>query len=281
MLTKLDSFCRSIYHSNGGGKLPTLKFLTEHGNLTTYEWIHGEAPLKVEEPSYDFGEGKEENVTEKDVELDFDCLDLNTNSDQALGDVELDAPAEIDWGDLEMVDDINGNVEIDWDNVDGINQNENLVDIVIEDSGVEGGVARGTEALSILDNRRTRNLILDELYELEAFFKQRLAEIHTLEQGGRVNTLPGLSVDSDLVTDANSMNEALTNIRDLENNLTTGKIHHLQLVRSSPKYVDRLVDSLKQKMRFVDRCELKNVELAKKRENALKEQAEAQTKLKV
>ena len=83
------------------------------------------------------------------------------------------------------------------------------------------------------------------------------------------------------MNDASSINEVLSNIRGLINNLTTGKIHHLQLIRSSPKYVDRLVDNLKQKMRFVDRCELKNVELAKKREVALKEQAEAQTKLKV
>ena len=193
--------------------------------------------------------------------------------------MELDAPTEIDWGDLEIVDDINANVEIDWDNIDGIDRKDNLVDIVIEESGVEGGVARGAEALSILDNRKTRHLILDELHELEAFFSQRLAEIHTLERGKY--SITGLSVNSDLVNDASSINEVLSNIRGLINNLTTGKIHHLQLIRSSPKYVDRLVDNLKQKMRFVDRCELKNVELAKKREVALKEQAEAQTKLKV
>ena len=134
-----------------------------------------------------------------------------------------------------------------------------------------------------MDNRRTRNLILDELHELEAFFIQRLAEIHTLEDGGKGNifSIAGLNVNSDLVNDPNSMNEAKTNVRALINQLTTGKIHHLQLVRGSPKYVDRLVDNLKQKLRFVERCELMNVELAKKREDAFKEQADAQTKLKV
>ena len=39
----------------------------------------------------------------------------------------------------------------DWDDIDVINQKDN-VDIVIEDSGIEGGVARDTDALSLLDN---------------------------------------------------------------------------------------------------------------------------------
>ena len=77
------------------------------------------------------------------------------------------------------------------------------------------------------------------------------------------------------------MNNALDSIRDLIKQLTTGKIHHLQLVRSSPKYVDRLVENLKQKLRFVDRCEQMNVEISKKRDATIKDQAEAQSKLKV
>ena len=77
------------------------------------------------------------------------------------------------------------------------------------------------------------------------------------------------------------MNNALISIRDLIKQLTTGKLHHLQLVRSSPKYVDRLVDNLKQKLRFVDRCESMNVEVSKKRDSTIKEQVEAQGKLKV
>ena len=39
-----------------------------------------------------------------------------------------------------------------------------------------GGVARDSDALSLLDNRKTRNLFLDDLHELECFLLQRLAE---------------------------------------------------------------------------------------------------------
>ena len=260
-----------------------MKFLIEHGNLTTYEWIHGEAPLRIEEPSYDFGEEEEINDEKIEIEIDFDCIDLNPKCDQPLTDMNLEAPAEIDWGDLEIIDDAGSNVEIDWDNIDGLENNEGLGDIVIEDSGVEGGVARGDESLSILDNRRTRNLILDELHELQAFFKQRLAEIHLLEHGGKGNifAITGLNVNSDLANNENLMNEVLTNLQTMIDRLTTGKIHHLQLVRSSPKYVDRLVDNLKQKLRFVERCDMMNIELVKKRDSAMKEQAALHSKLQV
>jgi len=272
---------RNAYHLSGGGELPTLKFLIDRGNLTTYEWIHGEAPLKVEETCYNF-EDDEGTVDGNDIDIDFDCIDLNPKPNQDLGEVELDAPADIDWGELEMIDE-SGNVEIDWDNVESLDTKEDAIDIVIEESGVEGGVARGNDAFSILDNRRTRNMILDELHELEAFYSQRITENHSIEQGGKgsIFSISGLSGNSDIVNDSKVMNNALDSIRDLIKQLTTGKIHHLQLVRSSPKYVDRLVENLKQKLRFVDRCESMNVEISKKRDATIKDQAEAQSKLKV
>jgi hypothetical protein len=38
--------------------------------------------------------------------------------------------------------------------------------IVAECSGTEAGVARGTEARTILDNLTTRNMFIDDLYEV-------------------------------------------------------------------------------------------------------------------
>ena len=40
------------------------------------------------------------------------------------------------------------------------------VDITVEDSGMEGGVARDSEALTLLDNPHTRAAILNELMEV-------------------------------------------------------------------------------------------------------------------
>merc|ERR1739844_295092 len=77
-----------------------------------------------------------------------------------------------------------------------------------------------------------------------------------LEHGGKGNifALTGINANSDLVNNEKAMNDILSCVRSLINQLTSGQIYKLQLVRSSPKHVDRLVDDLNQKLRFVDRC---------------------------
>ena len=91
--------------------------MIERGNVTTYEWTYGEPPLSVEEPKLDFGDDDDGDAAAADggndnVEIDFD-LDMVD-----LSNVELDAPVEIDWGDLEVVNDDDADVKIDWDAVD-------------------------------------------------------------------------------------------------------------------------------------------------------------------
>ena len=89
--------------------------MIERGNVTTYEWTYGEPPLSVEEPKLDFGDDDENaaaDVGNGNAEIDFD-LDMVD-----LTNVELEAPVEIDWGDLEVVNDDDSDVKIDWDAVD-------------------------------------------------------------------------------------------------------------------------------------------------------------------
>ena len=88
--------------------------------MTTYEWVHGEAPLSVEEPKLDFGndeddnDGKDDSVgVPENVEIDFDLTDLSG--------VELEAPVDIDWGELEAGDE-NDDVKIDWDAIDIVSE---------------------------------------------------------------------------------------------------------------------------------------------------------------
>ena len=84
--------------------------MIERGNVTTYEWTYGEPPLSVEEPKLDFGDDDENaaaDVGNGNAEIDFD-----------LTNVELEAPVEIDWGDLEVVNNDDSDVKIDWDAVD-------------------------------------------------------------------------------------------------------------------------------------------------------------------
>lgn len=44
--------------------------------------------------------------------------------------------------------------------------------ITLEEDGVEGGVARNEEALSVLENPETRNFFIDELLEVSIIIVQ-------------------------------------------------------------------------------------------------------------
>ena len=106
--------------------------------------------------------------------IDFDlgdviegCIDLDLDTGHGAEEGGTSGGGEIDWGEI-VVDEDEGAApdDIDWDIVDVAGDDGGVV-ITLEESGNEGGTARDSEALSILDNRKTRNLILDELHELQ------------------------------------------------------------------------------------------------------------------
>jgi len=69
---------------------------------------------------------------------------------------------EVDWGNFDA--DLEAPVgEIDF-SVDPVEFHAS--GIVVEEHGLEGGVARDEEALSILENIDTRNQFMDDLYEV-------------------------------------------------------------------------------------------------------------------
>ena len=275
-----DIYCKFLSNTLDEGYpsdqevLPTLQFLMEHGNVTTYQWIHGEAPLSVEETALEFGEDEkdEDETAEDDGVIDFGDDDEGAGIDFNTDDVELDSGGDIDWGNLDTGD----AAEIDWSTSEALADidDSTALDIVVEDGGTSGGVARDSEALSILDNRRTRMAILDELTELECFLSQRAVEQEAAEGGD-------FSLGyADAAKDANAkvLLNYVSQIRALTGCLTAGKIHHLQLIRSSPKYVDRMVEGLKKKIALVDRMKLSNQALSERREQAIRDQATFQKK---
>ncbi len=246
--------------------LPTLGFLVERGNVTTYELMHGEAPLCIEEDKIDYGE------EEPDVRIgddgNEDVIDFGDGEDTIdFGDEQ--AAEEIDWGNLNEE-----SVEIDWD-ASAMNEGDiDVSQIVIEDGGVSGGVARNSEALTLLDNRRTRMLILDELTELQCFLRQRVAEI----DGGSALAALG---DYRREDDAAALRAWAEQIDKLISTLNTGKLHHLQLIRSSPLYVDRLVESLRQKLTLEAKMYSAVTAAHERMDSAIESQGQLQSKLKV
>ena len=90
----------------------------------------------------------------------------------------------------------------------------------------------------MLDNRRTRALILDELEELSGFLTQRLVEKSS--SGAKYNLV---SNEDDM--DPDTLKKMIAAVERITSKLTESKMQQLQLIRGSPAVVDRLVDKLK------------------------------------
>ncbi|XP_043269000.1 CDK5 regulatory subunit-associated protein 3 [Venturia canescens] len=251
------------------GRVSMVKYLIDKGNTTTYEWTYGEAPLTVIEPPWNINfENEDDDKVVEDVidfgdeqpgVIDFEISDLST------GDNNLNVGDAIDWGNLEMED--AGEGEIDFN----ISLEES--GIVVEAAGHDGGTATGSEALTILDNPTTRNDFIDELFELEAFLKLRLYE---LNRGYSDNLLSMSQMQEappilQLATQDSTQN-MLDNVQVLLTEILDSRVQHLHNIKHSPRYVDVLTGTLKQKLSLVDKM-VSMQKLVKQRREEAREQA--------
>ena len=247
----------ALEHRNPDTCLPVLSFLLKNGNVTAYEYVHGEAPLKIEELNLFEGHDDGEDANDDgDGEI---CLDLDP-VDLEVGDSE--ANADIDWGDV-IVEDGSGDQEIDWGAVDDITSN-----IVIEESGTSGGVASGDEAYLILDNRRLRNSVIDELNELATFCKMKSIELSQEAKSFLLNdNLMNSGEESAAQWTSNhvDINELIENLNG------PGTIRTLHLVKTSSTFVNRIVSEMQHKVQLTSRLEDKIESIKTKRQETLRE----------
>ncbi|KAB7498810.1 CDK5 regulatory subunit-associated protein 3 [Armadillidium nasatum] len=219
--------------------LPLLGYFIDHGDTTIYEWKYGEAPISIEKPNSEIllnGESDDiRNQNNNPDEIDF-------GSDE----VQLET-GEIDWGNFDAGVDT---VDIDYGNeIDGVDMTSQ---IIVESSGVDGGVARGEEAFSLLFTESTRNQFLNELMELQGFLSQRIIELEAEDSIISMNIFTN-SPRSLQYQDVNTFTEYIHQISDIIKELTSTKIQHLYMISSSPRYVDRLSQTLKLHLAESDR----------------------------
>jgi len=236
--------------------LENLAYLIEAGNVTTYEWKYREKPISVEEVKFDV---EEDNSDDEGTGIDFGDGEKDFGDG---GDIDFGDGAEIDFGDGGEIDfgDSNeeyfGGEEIDFGNLE-------TVDITIEDGGHSGGIAKDEEALSILDNRRSRTLIIDDLEELDGFLSQRISEMETNAES-RFSFLQ--SAKGTLGKDV--LEKYFETVRRVIGKFREPSLLQLQLIRSSPAVVDRLVQRLKNKSSLVDKVISGRSDIVERRLNA-------------
>lgn len=249
-----QSFTKRTISDDDITVLPLVQYIADHGNTTVYEWRYGEPPLKIEEPSF---------VIEDDTEItSADSIDFGDSEIDFGGDVELET-GDIDWGQIDMLPDAHEAV-IDFSITDDTG-------IIIQEDGVEGGVAKDNEALTLLDYHKTRNSFIDDIIELEAFLRQRYQEV--ISSANRTQYGFSLSqADSSDDVSKEQLEVMITQVANVFNSINEVKLKHLSLIRESPRYVDRLASSLQQQLKFAEKMENNQAATVEKRKAAASEQ---------
>ncbi|XP_027886020.1 CDK5 regulatory subunit-associated protein 3 [Xiphophorus couchianus] len=245
--------------------LPMLTFSQKAGNVTFYEWRTGKVPSLVERPAV------EEAPPDAATEDTIDWGDFGNKPSDDLGvTAGITVEEGIDWGiSLEPTSEKSGAGGIDWGDSEPA-----PVEIEIVDTGTDcpEGVARGDDALSILENSQSRSQFIDELMELEAFLTQRVTE---MGEEGDVVAMSQFQLAPSIIQSQTRehIQELLSQVQDLLGRLTSLRMQHLFMIQASPRYVERVSEMLRQKLKQADILVLKAVTMVERREEALQEQS--------
>ncbi|XP_041830427.1 CDK5 regulatory subunit-associated protein 3 isoform X2 [Melanotaenia boesemani] len=244
--------------------LPMLTFAQKKGNATFYEWKTGKVPSVVERPIVE--EAPPEQVTEDTI----DWGDFGKGTDSAGENAGITVEDGIDWGiSLEPTSEDTSAGSIDWGDSETA-----PIEIEIVDAGTNcpEGVAKGEDALSILENSHSRSQFIDELMELEVFLTQRLTE---MGEEADVVAMSQFQLAPSVIQNqtCEHIREMLTEVQDLLGRLTSLRMQHLFMIQASPRYVERVSEVLRQKLKQADILVQKAATMAEKRQEALQEQS--------
>ncbi|XP_031171262.1 CDK5 regulatory subunit-associated protein 3 [Sander lucioperca] len=242
--------------------LPMLTFAQTRGNTTFYEWRTGKVPTVIERPVV------EEAPTDMVTEDMIDWGDFGNSADTAGVNSGITVEDGIDWGiSLEPSSEDTGAAGIDWGDSEA-------APIEIVDAGTDcpEGVARGEDALTILENSQSRGQFIDELTELEVFLTQRISE---MGEEGDVVAMSQFQMAPSVIQGQSRehVREMLSVVQHLLVRLTSLRMQHLFMIQASPRYVERVSEVLRQKLKQADILLLKGATMVEKRQEALEEQS--------
>nr|XP_039260361.1 CDK5 regulatory subunit-associated protein 3-like [Styela clava] len=262
---------------------PLLNFISQNGNATVYQWRTGNVPSKIVHKDAEIC--KTELEEDQGGEIDWGAID------------DVPVPDEIDFG-IELDDTGIGEITLETAGEEEPKNEENGFEIVesesksnwdIEEITVEEvpngsamldeGTAIGDDAMTVLENLKTRTLFVNELIELKGFLSQRAKELAMPADVLSINqfqSAPAL-LQMRSLKDMQTMESKVTSIYD---SLTSTRMTHLCRILGSPRYVDRLIDTLKRQLALVDKHQSIKLEQIKRRSDAVVEQRSLQPKLK-
>lgn len=193
--------------------LPLLALLFEKGpEVTAFEYKYGKCPTRIELPSYD----------------------LLLKEDEKKSDDEIDFGDEgIDFGD---------DAEIDFSLEDA------HIDVVADAEGAVGeSVAVGEDALGVVENLETQKIVKRELSELLAFLSMRKEdEERDTSSDVFIRGFEKRPATINKVT-SSQIGEWISQINSILDQLSDQQKIHLFRIRTSPQYVEKLVEEIEAK----------------------------------
>ncbi|XP_015454868.1 CDK5 regulatory subunit-associated protein 3 isoform X2 [Pteropus alecto] len=249
--------------------LPMLRFVQTRGNSTVYEWRTGAEPSVVERPHLE----EPPEQAEEDA-IDWGDFGAEVASEGTDSGISAQA-AGIDWGiSLESDSKEAGGDGIDW------GDDAAALQITVLEAGTQTpeGVARGSDALTLLEYPETRNQFIDELMELEIFLSQRAVEMSEEADILSVSQFQLAPAILQGQTKAKMVSMASA-LQVLIGRLTSLRMQHLFMILASPRYVDRVTEFLQQKLKQSQLLALKKELMVQKQQEALQEQAALEPKL--
>uniref|UniRef100_A0A0N5AVS9 CDK5 regulatory subunit-associated protein 3 n=1 Tax=Syphacia muris TaxID=451379 RepID=A0A0N5AVS9_9BILA len=226
--------------------LPLCTLLMQNGpNVTVYQWKYGKEPLSVERPKGFAGDLEDDVANE--------AKDVEENDEIDFGDMDVDAE----------------NAEAGIDGIEVVSDTEENKD---------DGIARGDDALTLLENEKTRDIIINELNELYTFLFFRFNDEVT-ENSANIY-ISGFENRPENVANvtASAIDEWRVQVKEIYDQLTDDSRNQLFKIYSEPAYVSTLVEELEQKRSLEDRylkmSELMVQKKAKCTEVATKSQVE-------
>ncbi|XP_041577508.2 CDK5 regulatory subunit-associated protein 3 [Taeniopygia guttata] len=288
-----------VCDSPGATALPLLRHVASHGNSSVFRWRTGREPQRLERPEPPRAPERPGGDTGGDAAgdtIDWGDFpaepprggDTGGGGGDTVCDIAVPAGPQgddgIDWGDGEKGQEGTITVETNPQGDDGIDWGDGEGQegtITVLEAGTEAApedVARGSDALTLLENPETRNQFIDELMELELFLAQRLQE---LEDEDDVVAMSQLQMAPAALQGQSRprLQAQLDAARELLGQLCSRSTQHLCMILASPRYVGRVAALLRQRLLQAELLQAKRAALAQRRSRALAEQAALEPRL--
>ncbi|KFD67571.1 hypothetical protein M514_03487 [Trichuris suis] len=204
---------RPLTNEEKKGSLKMFRFLSSHGNVSFYEWKHGKPPTAIVPPVSITGLQLTENGADDDA---------------------------IDFGDDLLLDDSADAVNFGIEEIGSGEQSKSAP--AQETPNQPDTVARGSDALSLLDNQNSLRLLMSDLLELKAFLKMRLVELDSDTSASHLALIDDAINESSI--DKPQIERWAQGIDGIIADVTDPVLAHLSELKSSPGYLEELTKKI-------------------------------------